>query len=87
MLPDGINDSSIVFTSNFGDSSSSYVISNKGELYEEIYPWINEREYKRNYLSSFNDTIYFYEESNSNRQYTAIFSNGRVSSISYEDVT
>jgi len=83
-LPDGTTDSSVVFKSNFGGKSSSYVISGKGDLYEEISPWLNEREYRRNYLIDFNETIQFYEDG-SNRRYTATFSDGRLTSISYED--
>jgi len=84
LLPDGVTDSSVVFKSNFGGKRSSYVISGKGDLYEEILPWLDEREYRRNYLIDFNETIQFYEE-DSNRQYTATFSDGRLNSISYED--
>jgi antitoxin component YwqK of YwqJK toxin-antitoxin module len=86
LLPDGTTDSSIVFKSNFGGRGSLYVISGKGDLYEEIFPGLNESEYRRNYLINFNGVVKFYEE-NGNIQYTTTFSNGRLSSISYEDVT
>lgn len=84
LLPDGTDNSSIEFQSNFGGSTSRYVISHKGELYEEISPWLDDRDYKRTYLPNFNGTISFNEE-NSNRNYTATFSGGRLTRMSYED--
>ena len=91
-------------TKSFDNCMEHYVITNKGELYREVwdYKWIDDNEipivkgylkriddtYRREYLTDFHGDIIFYEGKLINgkwRDYTARFTEGRLTRIWYED--
>jgi hypothetical protein len=82
LLPDGTNDSTIEYHTDFGKDTSKYVISHKGELYEEVWP--NDSDYRRKYLSDYTGNVSFGEK-DSDINYAAAFSRGKLTTISYRN--
>ena len=90
-------------TKSFDNCMENYVITNKGELYRDVwdYKWIEnklnvfggamkkiEDSYRREYLTDFHGDIIFYEGRSVDgvwREYTARFTEGRLTRIWYED--
>lgn len=90
-------------TKSLDNALENYVITNKGELYREIwdYEWIEnklnvfggsmqkiEGSYRREYLTDYHGDIIFYEGKHVDgkwRDYTARFTEGKLTRIWYED--
>ena len=90
-------------TKSLDSALEKYVITNKGELYREIweYEWIADPTsifegyfnkidgtYRREYLTDYHGDIIFYENRSVDgtwRDYTARFTEGKLTRIWYED--
>ena len=92
-------------TKSLDNCMDHYVITNKGELYKEVwdYEWVEDKthllngwmqkvesSYRREYLTNFHGDIIFYTSKPMNedriwREYTARFTEGRLTRIWYED--
>ena len=93
-------------TKSLDNCMDHYVITNKGELYREVwdYEWVDDNEipiikgamrkiegsYRREYLTNFHGDIIFYTSKPMNedriwRDYTARFTEGKLSRVWYED--
>ena len=92
-------------TKSLDNCMDHYVITNKGQLYKEVwdYEWVEnpdapiggsfrkvEGSYLREYLTNFHGDIIFYTSRPMNedriwRDYTARFTDGRLTRIWYED--